>query len=117
MDESAKEKNFHRVKWQLNVLRTGKITEDFVDDCKDFIGMFREYFPDFRYINTDVQSRAFRKNCDMAEELFRKLFSQYKDELYFNTDTYKELLERIIYMAEYVESDVSLADMMASMTF
>ena len=113
MDEQ--EKNFLRAKWQLSVLRTERITEDFVEDCKSFLQLMREYFPDFSCINLDIQTKDFRQKAEEAEELFEMLMAEYRRDKFFNLEIYVEILERILYMAEYVHEDVSLSDMMLSM--
>lgn len=114
MDDSIKENNFLRAKWQLSVLRSGKITEDFVEDCKLFLNKMRDFFPDFSRINLDIQTEEFRRKADEAEELFEMLTQAYRVERYFYLEVYVEILERIVYMAEYVHEDVSLTDLMSS---
>lgn len=114
MDDTAKENNFVRAKWQLSVLRSGKITEDFVEDCKAFLSKLRDFFPDFSRINLDIQTEEFRTKADEAEELFEMLTKAYRIERYFYLDIYVEILDRIVYMAEYVHEDAALTDLMSS---
>lgn len=114
MDETTKANNYLRAKWQLSVLRTGKITEDFVEDCKQFVQLLREVFIDFRYVNMDIQAQDFRMKADEAEELYEMLLTEYRLDKFFNLEIYVELLERVMYMTEYVHEDVNLSDMMSS---
>lgn len=116
MDDTTKHNNFLRAKWQLSVLRTGRITEDFVEDCKDFLQILREFFPDFRYVNMDIQAHDFRMKADEAEELYEMLVIEYRRDKFFNLEIYVELLERVLYMTEYVHEDVELADLLNTMT-
>lgn len=114
MDDTTKENNFARAKWQLSVLRTGRITEDFVEECKAFLQLMREYFADFRCVNLDIQTQEFRQKGEEAEELFEMLMTEYRRDKFFNLEIYVELLERILYMTDYVHEDVSLSNMLSS---
>lgn len=106
--------NFLRIKNHKQILNTGRITEDVVEDFKTFLVKIREYFPNFNQVNEDIQSKQFRTIAGNTEMIFQAIENQYKNERIFNVDLYKQLVENMIFMIEYTNEEDVLLGMMLS---
>lgn len=110
------EQNFLRIKNHKRILNTGKITEDVVEEFKIFLAKIRENFPNFNYVNEDIQSKQFRTLAWNTEMIFQEIENQYRNERIFNISLYKQLIENILFMIEYTNEEDVLLNMMSTFT-
>jgi hypothetical protein len=113
--DDEKYQNFKSLLSTIDYIQSKKrITEDWMEEHKKLILMYREYFGDFNRVNIDCKDRTFRKLAADIELLLNHLVWEVQEEKRFTVDMYLKLNMGFKRMVEIMCDDLS--DMFAAMS-
>ena len=115
--EDERSTNYDRLVHHLNILESGRITEDIMEDMKKYCSRLRDHYPDFSIMNLEIEDMLFRTCAHYSEILFQEIKERYRTDQVFDLNLYKMLLQNIKCMVEHVSEEESLSDMMSSVGF
>jgi hypothetical protein len=114
--EDEKYRNFQSLLSTIDHIRSKKrITEDWMEEHKKLILMYREYFGDFNRVNIDCKDRKFRKLAEDTEMLLNHLVWEIKETGYFTVEMYLKLITGFKQMTEIMVAADNLCDMFSNM--
>jgi hypothetical protein len=115
--EDEKHRNFQSLLSTIHYIQSKKrITEDWMEEHKKLILMYREYFGDFNRVNIDCTDRTFRKLAADTEMVLNHLVWEIKETRYFTVEMYLKLITGFKQMTEIMVTADNLCDMFTSMT-
>jgi len=100
-----------------HVERGERITEDWMEEHKDRILLYREFWPDISRLNPDVKEHNFRSWAVEVETLLQGLCSDIKTYKTFSVPDYHRLNMCLRRMADMLVEDSDFADMMSNLKF
>jgi hypothetical protein len=113
--DDEKYQNFKQLLSTIEHIQSKKrITEDWMEEHKKRILMYRDYFGDFNRVNPDCKDRTFRKLASDIELLLNHLVWEVQEEKSFTVDMYLKLNVGFKRLIEIMCDDLS--DMFASMS-
>jgi hypothetical protein len=115
-DEERKQQNYTMLINTISFLENGgHITEDWMEDNKDRITLYRECFEDFTKVNLEIQDSAFRKLADETEILMSYLYIEVIRTGTFTVRLFLQLNKHILALVTGVIKDNELSTMFESM--
>jgi hypothetical protein len=115
--EDEKYRNFQSLLSAIDYIQSKKrITEDWMEEHKRNILMYREFFGDFNRVNIDCRDRKFRKLAEDAEMLLNHLVWEIKETRYFTVEMYLKLLIGFKQMTEIMLTSDDLSNMFSNMS-
>jgi len=115
MDE--KEKNYFRIVNTIEFLKNdGRISEDWMEEHKQVILLYRDMFADWNMVNEDVHDTKFRKWAYTVEVLLRFLTKEIKVYKRFNKKIYLELNENLLSMINFLCSEDELCNQLVNLS-
>jgi hypothetical protein len=115
--EDEKYRNFQSLLSTIDYIQNKKrITEDWMEEHKRNILMYREFFGDFNRVNIDCRDRKFRKLAEDAEMLLNHLVWEIKETRYFTVEMYLKLLIGFKQMTEIMLTSDDLSNMFSNMS-
>lgn len=111
--EDEKFNNFTRLVNTISFLKDGgRITEDWIEEHKQYILMYRELFPNLNIVNSEIIDSDFREICKKAEVLLAYLYNMVKTQNTFNVKIYGLLNEYILKICKEIFEHDELNDAM-----
>lgn len=94
-----------------------RITEDWMEEHKDRILVYRDFWPDMSRLNPDVKDHRFRSWAVEVEVLLQSLCMDIKTYKTFFVPDYHRFNMSMRRMAEMLVEDSDFADMMSMLKF
>lgn len=118
LTDEQKHRNYKEIVETLDYIEAGgRITEDFLCECKWMIIKWRDWIPNFRVINEDNETTVFRQMCANLEDLMTELYraTMMKNDL--DLKLFTIFLRNMKRMCDTTFEDDDLTDMLNSMNF
>jgi hypothetical protein len=116
LDERRKEQNYAMLLNTISFLENGgNITEDWMEENKDKIILYREYFEDFSRVNLEIEDSAFRKLANETEIMMAYLYMEVTRNHTFTVGLFLQLNKHILQLITTVNKDNDLSDMFNNM--
>ncbi len=113
---SSAESNYVRLLKTIQELESGvRVTEDWVEEHKRIILLYRDTFPNFRAVNEEFRDKEFRKKADESEVLISNLVHEIKVSGTINLRYYLILVKHIKIMCDLVWDEHDLSSMLERM--
>jgi chemotaxis regulatin CheY-phosphate phosphatase CheZ len=111
--DTEKYQNYMQIINALKHIETGqRITEDWMEDNKWLIEKWRDWIDDYSTINSDMQSRDFRKLCSETETIMQYLIRSIRSTKTFDVKVYTLLLRHMKKICDTIFSDKEMEDLM-----
>jgi hypothetical protein len=115
-DEDRKQRNYEILINTISFLQNdGRITEDWIEENKDRITLYREAFPDFSIVNCEITDKAFRKLAAETEIIMSYLYIEVLRTRTFTVGLFLQLNLHIKALLEGVQGVDALLSMMGNM--
>jgi hypothetical protein len=93
----------------------GRITEDWMEEQKEFIMTIRDFFGNMEKMNMECQDKRFRCLADECELILNHLIEEISETMTFTVDMYHRLNLNIQTMIEIKCEDEELCDLMSEL--
>ena len=93
----------------------GRITEDWIEEQKEFIMTIRDFFGNMEKMNLECQDKRFRALAEECELLLNHLIEEISETMTFTVDIYYRLNLNIQTMIEIKCEDEELCDLMSEL--
>ena len=100
----------------INTIVTQRITEDWMEEHKQKIRLYRDYFFDLSLINAEVKDKTFRRVAWEAELMLKHLDEEVTRDKTFTTRLYLSLNQHLVYIVEYFLEKDELEEILSRMT-
>lgn len=115
--DAQKYQNFLKILETVRYLDDGgRITEDWVEESKELILMYREWIPDYSQVNPEITDLNFRKNGAEAETLLRLLCHSIATHKTFDVGIFHKFMRKMKVLVETVVSDDELTTLLSMMS-
>jgi hypothetical protein len=94
----------------------GHITEDWMEEHKSIIELWRDWIDDYSTINPEFTDKGFRKACCETETLISYLIRSIRTTKTFDTKVYYILVNKMKYICDSIFVDDEMEDLMSSMS-
>lgn len=99
--DAVKQANYNKIVEAINfILSGGRITEDWMEEHKTRILMYREWIPDYNLIDPEIENEEFRKKAYETEVLMRNLVEAIVRTKTFNVKFYLMLLQHMGWLTD-----------------
>ena len=110
--EDERVKNFDILLDALKTMEGGKITEDWMEEHKLRIWLYRSWFTNLSVVNYENKDPQYRAAANIGEECLSKLVQNIKSYGTFDVPTYLKLSTNMKFMVEYHLNKDDLAELM-----
>ena len=110
--EDERVKNFDILLDALKTMEGGKITEDWMEEHKLRIWLYRSWFTNLSVVNYENRDPQYRAAANIGEECLSKLVQNIKSYGTFDVPTYLKLSTNMKFMVEYHLNKDDLAELM-----
>jgi hypothetical protein len=110
--EEQMTRNYEVLLQSIQTMRTGRITEDWMEDHKRQIWIYWNWFSNLSNFEPDNGDVQFRAVASTGEVLLNRLVSQIKEHGTFHPHEYLQFCENINFMIDYYQDCSELADFM-----
>lgn len=109
--------NYKEIVETINYIKSQefRLTEDWLEEHKERIMKYRDWFPSYNLIDPEVEDETFRRKCQETETLMAQLADCVKRQAVFSIKFYLILLEHIKWLIDQEEQDDQMVEMMASL--
>jgi hypothetical protein len=114
--DQQKFQNYQRLLNAISTIENEEVTEDWVEEHKDVITLYRDWVFDYSTVNPDIKDPQFRNMATSVEKLLTHLLRQVYEEHSFDPAVYLILCRAFLFLAEYTMGKDELSDFMARMT-
>jgi hypothetical protein len=115
-DDTRRYKNYTILVNTISFLESGgHITEDWMEENKDRITLYRECFEDFTKVNPEIQDPAFRKLAEETEVMMSYLYIEVIRTHTFTVKLFLQLNKHILALITAASEDNELSDMFENM--
>ncbi len=118
LTSEQKHRNYKELVDTLDYIEAGgRITEDFMYECKWLIIKWRDWIPNFRVMNEDNETKSFRDMCNHLEDLMTELYRTVMTTNTFDMKIFRIYLRHMKKMCDTTFEDDDFMDMLNSMKF
>lgn len=111
--DEQKNENYQRIVDTINFIQSGgKITEDWMDEERHYIYMYRSWIPDYSMVNPERETAEFRKVCHETETLIQYLLNYLKNTGHVEVKVYLMLLQHMRKIIDSIREEDELDDLM-----
>ena len=114
--ENQKFQNFQRLVNAIETIENDKITEDWMEEHKDVITLYRDWVFDYSLVNENIEDPTFRGMASSVEKLLTHLLRQVYEDRSFDPSVYLIMCRAMLFLVEYTMEKDELSDFMARMT-
>jgi len=93
-----------------------RITEDWVEENKDRITLYREWVSNYGLVNSEIKNNEFREIAKQTEEILQILCGQVHQSKAFDIRMYLQLSYCLRFLADNTMNKDELEDFMARLT-
>lgn len=116
-NDEEKQANYMFLQSAIQHVQQGKrITEDWMEEQKEMILIYRDFWPDMTCLNPDIRDFRFRAQAVEAETLLTLLYEEICETNTFSVDTYHVFNMCVDKMADTFCEDEDVSNMFASFT-
>ena len=116
-NDEEKQANYMFLQAAIQHVQQGKrITEDWMEEQKEMILIYRDFWPDMTCLNPDIRDFRFRAQAVEAETLLTLLYEEICETSTFSVDTYHVFNMCVDKMADMFLEDEDVSKMFASFT-
>jgi hypothetical protein len=94
----------------------GHITEDWMEEHRWIIELWRDWIDDYSTINPEFTDKGFRKACCEAETLISYLIRSIRTTKTFDTKVYYILVNKMKYICDTLFAEDEMEDLMGNMS-
>ena len=117
LTDNEKFQNYAKLSRTIHYLESGNsITEDWMTEQKANILKYREWIPNFSYINIDIQLKDFRRTCKDTEYTIQYLCESIRRTKTFDPAIYVTLLRQMKLICDTIFSEAEMEEMMQMMS-
>lgn len=115
--EAQRIKNYQIIVETINYIQSSefRLTEDWLEEQKQRILYYREWFGNYAMIDPEVEDETFRRKCRETETLMAQLTDCVMRRAVFSIKFYLILLEHMKWLVDQEDQDEMMVDMMASL--
>jgi hypothetical protein len=93
-----------------------RITEDWVEENKDRITLYREWVSNYGLVNSEIKNNEFREIAKQTEQILQLLCGQLHESKAFDIRMYLQLSYCLRFLADNTMNKDELEDFMARLT-
>lgn len=115
--EAERIKNYQKIVETINYIQSPefRLTEDWLEEQKQRILQYREWFPNYGMVDPEVEDDTFRRKCQETETLMAHLTDCVMRKAVFSIKFYLILLQHMKWLIDQEEQDDMMVEMMASL--
>jgi hypothetical protein len=115
-DDERKQRNYAILINTISFLESdGRITEDWMEENKDRITLYRECFEDFTKVNPEIQDPRFRRLAEETEVIMTWLYMEVLRTRTFTVSVFLQLNKHLMALVSGVFEDSELSNMFQNM--
>ena len=115
--ETQKHENFLEILTTVRYLDDGgRITEDWMEENKNQILMYRSWISDYSQVNEEIQDKTFRKCCFETEVLLRQLCHAIHATRTFDVKVYHMFMRKMKQIVEQIISEDEFVTLLSGMS-
>lgn len=114
---SSPHENYLRLIHTIETIESGaRLTEDWFEEHKTHIQMYRETFPNVHKVNEEIEDGTFRTKANETEILLANLVNEIQVRKTFTVKTYLALNKHLKELCEIIWGEDELLNMLGRMT-
>ena len=115
--EDQKHQNFLEILTTVQYLDDGgRITEDWMEESKNQILMYRSWISDYSQVNEEIGDKVFRKCCFDTEVLLRQLCHSIHSTKTFDVKVYHMFMRKMKQIVEQIVSEDEMVALLSGMS-
>jgi hypothetical protein len=114
--DERRQRNYETLVNTISFLENGgRITEDWVEENKDRITLYRECFEDFAKVNPEIDDPSFRRLAEETEVIMSYLYVEVIRTRTFTVNLFLQLNKHILALVSNASQETELLDMFKTM--